>query len=111
MEADKISKVIVMLEAMRKRPLMYIGVRDVQAAECFLAGLGMGYHIFSGGDLPDFEEVKKRVISERGWEVTNTPPSKEMRERGMDDEVIVDEVIAMEIEVWRRMKHYCGADA
>jgi hypothetical protein len=42
-----------------------------------------------------------KVAEKRGWKISSVGTFPEMRERGMSDVEIADEVLAIEIEAWR----------
>jgi hypothetical protein len=99
------ARVIEHLEAMRERPILYIGRMEHELMERLLWGFKIG--CFAAGDVDDgFEkhlEVSRQVIAEHGWEVLAISPSREMKERDLSEEAIIDELLAIEIDIWRRL--------
>jgi hypothetical protein len=92
-------RILEILRSARQRKPMYIQPVDVAAAENFLAGFHVG--CFACGLEVPFE-IRERVTIERGWPWYAARPIKEMRERGLNEEQIVDELFAMEIAGWEK---------
>jgi hypothetical protein len=47
-------------------------------------------------------DYKEEVIRERGWVDATRHPHEEMKDRGMDNDAILQEMIVIEIETWKR---------
>jgi hypothetical protein len=90
-------RIIEILKSARDREAMYLGTVDVPSAENFLNGFQVGCFA-CGRDLP--LEVRERVTTARGWSWSAKRPIDEMRERGLNEEEIVDELFAIEIAAW-----------
>ncbi len=95
---EKISILLDVLQHMRKRPGMYFST--VTQADCYLRGFYSASHICL--DLPPSTRYRATVTIERGWTWSAVHPWNEMRNQGMDDAAIIDEMLAIEIEVWKR---------
>jgi hypothetical protein len=89
--------IIEILRSARDRKAMYLGTVDVPSAENFLNGFKVGCFA-CGRDVP--LEVRARVTTKRGWVWSAKGPIEEMRERGLTEEEIVDELFAIEIAAW-----------
>ena len=75
---------------------------DVVAAKNFLSGFMTGCAACGLVVPHDFQE---RATIERGWLWSALRPIEEMREQGLTEEQIVDELLAIEISAWEM----CGA--
>jgi hypothetical protein len=96
-EARMFGRIIEILGNARSRKAMYFGTVDVPSAEDFLNGFQVGCFACRR-DIP--LEVRERVTTARGWGWSAKRPIEEMRERGMTEEEIVDELFAIEISAW-----------
>ena len=99
------AKIIRRLEDMRRRPILYVGSMEHELMESLLHGFMMG--CFAAGEIEDdFKkrlEVRNQVIAEREWAVLAFSPSREMKARGLSEEAIIDELLAIEIAIWHRL--------
>jgi hypothetical protein len=89
--------IIEILRSARDRKAMYLGTVDVPSAENFLNGFKVGCFA-CGRDVP--LEVRERVTTKRGWVWSAKSPIEEMKEQGLTEEEIVDELFAIEIAAW-----------
>jgi hypothetical protein len=79
---------------------MYIGEVRVEAAEHFLAGLLTGCNLCG---LRVSWNMWRQVAKDRGWEErVSVGPLPEMRERGLSEQEIIDELFAIYKETFRR---------
>jgi hypothetical protein len=92
-----VRRILQILKSARQRKAMYLPNVDVASAETFLSGFEIGCSA-CGFEVP--LEVRKRVTTLRGWEWRATSPVDQMRERGVDEERIVEELFALEIAAW-----------
>ena len=100
MNREQVNKIVELLEAARKRPPMYIGGYDVDAAGHFCQGIEAACWAFDEkGHMP----LRLQVLQERGWN-TNTARhfSHQMKQRGLTQQEMVEELFVIEIEVWKR---------
>lgn len=88
------------LEDVRTVPRMFFG-DDVPNVMNFLRGMQFLYG--SLGIQDDYLTIFNSVAEERGWPIRAHHPYHYMVERGMDEDAITAEVLAIEIEVWKRM--------
>jgi hypothetical protein len=95
-------KVVELLREVRRRPPVWIGGYSPESLLHFLNGVtaaagafGLRIHRHPGS-------AYGQVITERGWEHIAAAPVDEMRERGLSDQEIVQELLTIEIETWRR---------
>ena len=99
MNESQIIALIEMLENVRRRPKAYVGP-ELQAILQFLWGVhSTCYALF--GVFRD-ETIYEEVLKERGWEYSAIAPWGEMRERGLDEESMLNEFVTIEIEVLKR---------
>ncbi len=93
--------IIGQLENVHKRPALFIGRKDdVKSAVNFLQGfltacdaLGFGYS----------RDIGRQVIVENDWEPSSQGVWLQMREKGMHEEEIVQELVRMEIRSWQKL--------
>ena len=96
---SRIAKIIEMLEHVRRRPGMYTGGTSTARIGSFMSGFDMACGLF---DLSIPWEIRDQARKQRGWQPTNEGwPITEMRERGMTDEAIADEGLALDILEWK----------
>ena len=100
MNQEQIDKIIAMLEAFRKYPQMYTGRVDIDLTLAYLHGFEAGLRLYDNNQPG---KLRSKVTEERGWQVNALHPSSQMRERGMTPEAIVDEILVIEIEAWKRV--------
>jgi hypothetical protein len=98
--------IIEFLKAIQQRPLMYISRMDTELLECLIHGFSIGCFASSGdaGLIAKHAKLRIDVLKERGWNSEAYSPSKEMKQLGMSDVDIIDELLKIEIEVWQRIK-------
>ncbi len=94
-----VDRILEILRSARERKPMYIQPVDLAAAENFLTGFKVGCFA-CGLEVP--YEIRERVTIERGWKWDAAPPTKEMRERGLNEEQIIDELFAIAIAEWEK---------
>ena len=95
---EKIQNILEIFHHMRKYPGMYFST--VTQADQFLRGFLIASQICL--DLPSDTRHRATVTTERGWTWTSVNPWNEMRDQGLDEAAIIDEILAIEIEVWQR---------
>lgn len=97
----QIANIVELLEAIRHRPGMYFGNVELARVEGFLFGFEMACptlgHSFPHG-------LKWKIVEERRWQwpARGLSLSGFLEERGLSDAQIVDELLAVEIECWKR---------
>jgi hypothetical protein len=105
---SKANLIIELFKEVQKRPYSYlgpIGQGNIPAVRHFIDGIHAACRALNvhndEGDRKFFEEV----VIERGWEYGPSGLWEEMRERGLSEEAIVQELLAIELEVWKRNFH------
>jgi len=88
---------------MKRRPDMCIGKIESKSMEHYVCGFRQGVHIF--GKIRYFEKylrIVEEVAYERGW--TMTPDFvKWIRASGLSEKEIIEEMLTVEIESWKRL--------
>ncbi len=101
MNRSQITKLIELLEHARKRPGMYIGKIDHICLNNYLNGIYEGFRLL--GFAPDLFYLNL-ITRERGWkDDTSFGAYPYMKEKGLSEAEIVDEELAIHIEMWRRL--------
>jgi hypothetical protein len=100
MNSDEAESLIACLESTRKRPAMYFGKVEVEAAVQFLNGFQVAVGAMCGFDRG--RALREQVLRGRGWPWSAAHPFHEMLRRGMTPEAVIDELLVIEIEVVRR---------
>ena len=90
----RIAKGIEFLRTFRQRKRMYVQPVDVPNVESFLTGFRIG--CMAAGLFGDHGPWN-RASERRGWACGAMSPADVMRERGLDDEAIMDELIEIEM--------------
>ncbi len=88
------AKAIEYLRSFQRRKGMYVAQADVPNVESFLTGFRIGC---MGAGLFRDHGPWNRATERRGWACGARSPSDVMRERGLDDESIMDELVEIDI--------------
>ena len=91
---------LMRLEAIRKRPRMYIGEVDAALMDAFLTGFDRAYWILGYVISNSFHQ---QIIETRGWEYSALGIMRQMRQKNWSESEIVEELLVIEIETWKRM--------
>lgn len=91
------------LEAVKARPLLYLGKVEWERAWIFLHGFYCGYFALST-DTENYADARNKILISRGWQVPAVFTEKEMEAKGMTNEEIVNEQLEIEIETWRSIE-------
>ena len=101
MDKAYIAAIIAKLEDVRQRPLMWIG--QFENIVPFING-------FNTACLSTIYNIRdnfyEEVANERGWHVSAQGPESFMREKGLTESQIVDELLTIHIELWKRRYNY-----
>ncbi len=81
---------------------MYFSKVEASAALDFLWGFQTACRAL-GYEVP--LKIKEKVCVEHGWHWSAHGPEREMKERGLADEVIVKELFAIAIDEWHYVHH------
>jgi hypothetical protein len=102
MNAEQVAKLIAGLENVRKRPAMYFGGLDVEAAAHWLHGFEFAIAMLFDLDV-DFGS-REEVWQSHGLELGGMGADTQMAERGLSPKAIIDELLIMDIERLRRLE-------
>lgn len=107
MTSKQADNVIKLLEFVGKRPSMFLGKPDIQLAEVFLMGVTATLDkVFVR------RPIRSDVVEERGWTVPQGNASsglhQQMTKRGLSPEEVIQERVAIEIEVIKRSSAYAA---
>ena len=91
--------IIEHLEHVRNRPEMYAGEVSERAFYAYLSGFDAACTVLGHARSYD---LYLQVCEERGWGMNALGPQKRMREMGLSEQAIVDELLTIEIETRRR---------
>lgn len=97
---EQIRALIDSLELVRQRPAMFMGWTKTNSAEIFLAGFD------TASEAVGIDGSRERMVKAgeaRGWEFSSTGFTPHMRERGMGEAEMVDELIAIHIDAYRSL--------
>lgn len=94
-----IERCIERLAHMTARKPMYVYPLTVDTMKNFLNGFVCAYSACDNLQWP--RDIRRRVEERRGWRKTPTGPIQQMQANGMTDEQIMDEMIAIEVDVLR----------
>lgn len=98
-QADKIVKY---LEVVKMHPRMYIA-EDIPPISNFLYGFVAACESFGINLYQQYEDIFRKVEEERGWKFASYALWDQMRDAGLSDDEITQEILAVHIEVWRRV--------
>jgi hypothetical protein len=96
-------KVVELLREVRRRPPVWLGGYSPDSLIHFLHGVNAAVGVFGLRVDRYLGSSYGQVITERGWEHLAVAPVDEMRERGLSDQEIVQELLTIEIETWKRV--------
>lgn len=97
--SNAISQLIAVLQSARLRTKMYFQPVEPKAVENWISGLRAGCSIFGLDWSP---EDRRPALTKRTLELLTTWETERLARRGLGPEEIVDELLAIEIEMWQR---------
>jgi hypothetical protein len=95
-----LDRILQLLETLKKQKDSFLYPLEVPTLETYLAGVRAGCAAF-GAEIP--KDLRRKVTEARGWKRTAAGPVAQMKEKGMDDEAVMDELIAIEMELFRQL--------
>lgn len=101
---DRIAQLTVLidlLEEARSQPEKFL-TPDMPAAQVFLSGFGTTCERLLGVEVADTAYAE--AAQARGWQRTDLGIWQEMREKGLSDDQIRDELITLQIAAWQLRK-------
>lgn len=100
-----IEEIIRFLNHVKQKPNMYVDKSDITSMESLIYGFNAGCHIMSDAINPlKHRDIIDQVKIDRGWHFSPVSVTVEMKKRGLSDEEIIQELLDIEIETWRRME-------
>ncbi len=93
-----ILRLIAILESAHERKQMYFNPVEPKMAEHWLSGLQRGCSL---AGLDWSPEHRLPALERRGLEPSSFWETKQLEQRGLGPEEIVNELLAIEIEMWR----------
>lgn len=103
----EIEKIIDDLKKMKQRPMMLVTPLTPENASVFLAGMHRGVLLSQNVmTFGDFVHAYQFAIRIRGLEPTSLHPYRQLREKGMSEEEVVQEMLEIEIEMWRVLEKW-----
>jgi hypothetical protein len=96
--AEAVRRLIAILESARLRKPMYFQPVEPKVAEDWLSGLRTGCSL---AGLEWSSEDRRPALERRGLELMACWETGQLAARGLGPEAIVDELLAIEIEMWR----------
>jgi len=97
---QSLEKIIQALQLFQKGKEMYVHPLDVTAVENYLTGF-RGACSACGVEIP--RKLRQQVIETRGWKHSASGPAPQMKAKGLSDPAIMDALIEIEIEQFRRL--------
>jgi hypothetical protein len=99
MDKKQLTSIIKVLEAVREKPLMFVGT-DLSGISHFLNGFRAACGAL--GINSAYEKIYEEILLAHEWRPS---PSLvyEMKERGLDDIAIATELVTLSVETWQRL--------
>lgn len=93
-----IERIVERLITIQQRPNAYID-EILGPVGNFLVGLDMVCEIIR--IMPD-PDISEQVFLEHGWKPSAFGADVQMRKKGFTEQQIIDELLSMEVEIWKR---------
>ena len=91
-----INKLIENLQFVMKRPTMFMGTANWDTVDIFIYSFSCAY---SAIGVPLTLDLRRLATNSRGWEFTSLRGADKMREQGLSEEQIVQEMLLIEIKM------------
>lgn len=90
------------IEGVGKRLNLCINPVTIENLKSFIDGFNLGY-ILAENRVQFHDKIYawKQAVALRGWKVNALGPQKEMQEKGMSEKEIIDELVQIEIQLWK----------
>src|SRR4051812_43931396 len=98
MRGTVLAQLIEILASARRRKPMYFAPVEPTAVIHWLSGLRTGCALAS---LEWEPEHRRPALERRGLELRASWEDEQLRDRGLGPEAIIDELLAIEIEMWQ----------
>ena len=97
------ANIVEQLQKVNDQPDKFLGDTDPANLLMWLEGFNTACGVFGFQQgYVHHDAILKLVAMERGWEYRSTGLVSEMQERRMRDELIIEEILTIEIETWKR---------
>lgn len=93
-----LNQLIEVLESAQQRKSMYFSPISPESVNHWLHGLRVGLS-FCGVEWST--ELRRQVVERRGLEFTAAGEVEQLVQRGLTSEAVVDELLALEIDMWK----------
>lgn len=101
-KSEQIDLIIEHLEHAKLYPAMHFGsLDDTVSAQSYLDGVQQAGFLLLDLDRYTYSNNRGDVVSNRGHRYSPRGVSTELKEEGLTDEEIVQELLEIEIEVWK----------
>lgn len=101
--AAALARLIAILESARRRKPMYFAPVEPVVVDHWLYGLRTGCSLFG---LEWSPEDRRPALERRGLELTSDWEVERLAARGLGSEAIVDELLAIEVEMWQHVGRF-----
>jgi hypothetical protein len=92
-------KLLQLLQRLQQSKEMFIFPLTLASLENYLSGF-RGACAACGFEVN--RKLRQQVIERHGWKFSAAGPASQMKEKGMSEEAIMDELIAIEMELLKR---------
>ncbi len=107
---ERIPSIIDALEGIRRRPSMYIGKIESKSLEHYVWGFRQGAHLCAKRSyFEKYLRIVEEVAYDRGWPM-RLDFVKSIRARGLSEEEVIEEMLIIEIESWKRLATLISSD-
>lgn len=99
---EQIDLIIEHLEHAKLYPAMYFGsLDDTVSAQSYLFGIQQVSFLLLNLDMYSYSNNRGNIVNKRGYRYSPRGVSIELKNEGLTDEEIVQELLQIEIEVWQ----------
>jgi hypothetical protein len=107
---ERIPSLIDALDHMRHRPDMHIGKIESKSMEHYVRGFRQGAHTCAKSKyFEKYLRIVEEVAYDRGWTMTMVFV-KSIRASGLSEKEIIEEMLAVGIESWKRLAAIISGD-
>ena len=100
-----VERLVEVLNELKRRPNGYVYPVNTDNLRAYLSGLNRGFLVALNSSEPkekwyQLVDARRDATRNRGWKVLSISADYEMREKGIPEEDIIQEMIEIEIETW-----------
>lgn len=96
-------RLMQLLQQVQKQKGMFLFPLSVASLENYLNGFRAA-SAACGIEVP--RKLRQQVLESRGWKFAGAGPVPQMKERGLTEEAMLEELLEIEIEQLRRLSHW-----